>query len=86
VALVIELRSVPDCPNLPAVRDLVHQCVAAAGLPPAAVVERVGAFRSPSVLVNGQDVTGAALDGPAACVLVLPTAEQIDAALHAATA
>ncbi|WP_432825993.1 hypothetical protein [Dactylosporangium sp. CA-092794] len=48
------------------------------------VIERIGAYPSPSVLIDGVDVTGADPHGPAACVLRPPTAEQIRTALAAA--
>lgn len=48
----------------------------------APIIERVGDYRSPSIVVNGSDVTGADPDSPAACVLQLPTAAQIRVALH----
>lgn len=73
----------PDCPNLPATRELLRACLAELGLP-VDVTEVVGNYRSPSVLVNGVDVTGAPSDGPAACVLTPPTADQIRTALLAA--
>ena len=81
--VIVELRAVPDCPNAGDTRDLLRACLAEAGLP-LAVVERVGEYPSPSVLINGRDVTGADPDGPAACVLRPPTADQIRAALRAA--
>ena len=81
VGVIVELRAVPDCPNLAATRDVLHGCVVEAGLPLSVVVERIGEFASPSVLVDGVDVTGADPDGPAACVLAPPTAPQIRAAL-----
>ena len=74
----------PNCPNLDASRDLLRACLAELGLP-LSFTEREGDFPSPSVLVNGVDVTGSTGDG-AACRLQLPTAEQIRAALLAATA
>jgi hypothetical protein len=79
----VELRAVPDCPNLDATRSLLRACLSEAGLP-VAVVERIGDYPSPSVLIDGKDVTGADPDGPAACVLRPPTADQIRAALRAA--
>jgi hypothetical protein len=81
--MIVELRAVPDCPNLDATRDLLRGCLVEAGLP-VTVVERIGEYPSPSVLVDGRDVTGGDPDGPAACVLVPPTADQIRAALRAA--
>jgi hypothetical protein len=79
--VIVELRAVPECPNLAATRDLLRACVAEAGLPLSVIVERVGDYPSPSVLVDGLDVTGADPYGPAACVLAQPTAVQIRAAL-----
>ncbi len=82
--MMVELRSVPDCPNLAAARSTFIACLADAGLT-VTVIERVGDYRSPSVLVNGIDVTGADPSGPPACVLRPPTAAQIRAALHSAS-
>ena len=83
--MIAELRAVPDCPNLDSTRNRLRACLAEAGLP-VTVVERIGEYPSPSVLVDGRDVTGADPDGAAACVLQPPSAEQIRAALrHAMT-
>jgi hypothetical protein len=84
--VIVELRAVPDCPNLDATRDVLYACLAEVGLTggAAAVTERIGAYPSPSVLVDGRDVTGGDPDGPAACVLRPPTADQILTALRAA--
>jgi hypothetical protein len=81
--VIVELRAVPDCPNVDTTRELLRACLAEAGLP-RTIVERVGEYPSPSVLVNGRDVTGADPHGPAACVLRPPTADQIRTALKAA--
>ncbi len=81
--VIVQLRAVPDCPNLPATRELLRDCLAELGLPPN-VTEIVGDYPSPSVLVDGIDVTGAATDAPAACVLAPPTGDQIRTALLAA--
>jgi len=83
--VIVELRAVPDCPNLAGTRELLRACLAEAGLQ-LAVVERIGAYPSPSVLVDGRDVTGADSAGPAACVLRPPTGEQVRAALCHAVA
>lgn len=80
--MIVELRSVPDCPNLAEVRTLLSASLAELGLPPV-VIEQVGEFPSPSVLIDGVDVMGNA-DGPAACRLDLPTADQLKAALRRA--
>ena len=83
--VIVELRAVPACPNVDATRELLRACLAEAGLP-LTVVELIGEYPSPSVLIDGRDVTGADPHGPAACVLRPPTADQIRAALYAATA
>jgi hypothetical protein len=79
--MIVELRSVPDCPNLDATRDLLHACLAEAGLT-VPITERVGDYPSPSILIDGDDVTGADPSGPATCVLRPPAAAQIRAALR----
>jgi hypothetical protein len=90
--VIVELRAVPDCPNLDATRTLLHACLTEAGLTtPAAVtvVERIGDYPSPSILIDGRDVTGAHPHDAdphdaAGCVLRPPTADQIRAALRTA--
>lgn len=79
----VELRSVPECPNLAPAREELHAALADLGLP-AVVTEVVGDYPSPSILVNGVDVMGGTGDGPAACRLDLPTGERIRAALRRA--
>ncbi|WP_406044988.1 alkylmercury lyase family protein [Micromonospora sp. NBC_00898] len=81
--MIVELRSVPDCPNLASVREALYTSLAALGLP-AEVTEVVGDYPSPSVLVNGVDVMGGVVDDGAACRLDLPTAEHLRAALQQA--
>ena len=83
--MIVELRAVPDCPNVAQTRDVLLECLVEAGLAPN-VVERIGDYPSPSVLIDGRDVTGADPDAPAACVLHPATADQIRAALRAASA
>jgi hypothetical protein len=83
--VVVELRAVPDCPNLAVTRDLLAACLVEAGLPPA-MIERLGDFPSPSVLIDGVDVTGTDPHGPPMCVLRPPTTDQIRAALQRALA
>ena len=77
----VELRAVPGCPNLDAARETLLACLAEAGLPPE-FVELIGDYPSPSVVVNGVDVTGGDPDGPASCLLRLPTRGEILAALR----
>ncbi|MBN9748482.1 alkylmercury lyase [Amycolatopsis sp. A1MSW2902] len=82
----VELLTAPDCPNAEAARSLVAECLAESGLD-AAVVERVGSYRSPTILVDGVDVMGT--PGPVtadACRLDVPTRERVLAALAAVKA
>lgn len=83
--MLVELRSVRGCPNLAATRELLMACVAELPVPAGrdlTVIERVGDYPSPSVLVDGKDVTGSDPNAPASCVLQPPTAEQIRGALR----
>lgn len=67
---------------------MVQACLAELGLD-TAVIERIGGYRSPTVLVNGVDVTspatGERVDG-AACRLDLPSRDRILAAINRAAA
>ncbi|MFE9695183.1 alkylmercury lyase family protein [Micromonospora sp. NPDC005806] len=83
--VAVELRSVPDCPNLAPARHELRAALADLGLPLAVVTEIVGDYPSPSILVNGVDVMGGSGDGSAACRLDIPTGERIRAALRQAT-
>jgi hypothetical protein len=83
--VTVEWRAVPDCPNLAATRERLAACLIEAGLP-STTIERIGDFPSPSVLIDGIDVTGADPDGPPMCVIRPPTADQIRAALQRALA
>jgi hypothetical protein len=47
------------------------------------VVERIGDFPSPTILINGVDVMGVPMTTGAACRLDLPSEERILAALAA---
>ncbi|MGR8010370.1 alkylmercury lyase family protein [Streptomyces hypolithicus] len=79
--MIVELLSVPDCPNLAPTRDLLRACLAELGLP-LTVVEKVGDHPSPSVLVDGVDVMRASAGEAQSCRLDVPTAEAIRAALR----
>lgn len=80
-ACVVQVRRVADCPHVDQVRELVRSAAAAAG---AVVVidELVGDYASPTVLVDGRDVTGRPPAEGASCRLDLPTEWQIRAALE----
>ncbi len=80
----IEHLSSPGCPNAAASRALLAECLEAMGMT-ASAVERVGAFPSPSVLVDGADVMRP--DQPPTgecCRLDVPTRGAILAALQRA--
>lgn len=79
----IQLLSVPDCPLLPRVRDTLTNCLAKTEIQ-TTVEELIGDYNSPTLLVNGVDVTGQppAPKGQSACRLDLPTDEQVLAAIR----
>ncbi len=76
----IELLHVPGCSRLDRVRALIDRALAATGIN-GTVEEVVGDYASPTVLVNGIDVTGRSAKAGAACRLDLPTAVQLGDAL-----
>ncbi|GAB3853546.1 alkylmercury lyase [Dactylosporangium cerinum] len=81
----VELLLVRHCPNADAARRLLTESLDALGLD-VAVVERVGEFPSPTIVVAGRDVvTGdVPASGVTACRLDLPTRSQIELALQSA--
>lgn len=82
----IELLSHAGCPNVVAARDLLTECLLLMGLE-VVVTEDVGAYPSPSILINGVDVMRAgALLGGRSCRLDVPTREAIVVALQRARA
>jgi len=84
-SLRVELLTTPGCTNADGARALVDACLARLGLD-VAVVERVGDYPSPTVLVNGVDVMtpGREVTLTPACRLDLPTAPRLLRALHIA--
>jgi hypothetical protein len=84
VSVQIQILHVPDCPLVGRVRETVRQALARRNLH-AEVVELVGAYPSPTLLIDGHDVTGrpapADQQACAACRLDLPTDQQVLAAL-----
>lgn len=81
----VELLAVAECPHVDAARTLLSRSLRAVGVT-STVVERVGDFPSPTVLVNGKDVmTGAPVPpGVPACRLDVPTAPRLMRALQQA--
>jgi hypothetical protein len=82
----VELLHYEGCPLAPAAHRLVRECLIAVGIPDPALV-RVGEYPSPTVLVNGTDVMGAAeLSKARVCRIDVPTRERVLAALRATLA
>ena len=82
--MIIELLQVPGCPNAETARRTLNECLDELGLG-VPVLERVGDYPSPSVLVNGLDVMGRQELSGAACRLDTPSRDRILAALASAT-
>jgi hypothetical protein len=78
----IQILKVPGCPNVAEVRALVEEVLGDAGVL-ADIEELEGPYPSPSVLVDGIDVTGRAAGAQASCRLDLPTRKQVLMALNA---
>lgn len=76
---------VPDCPLLGRVRTDVERALEIVGAG-VVVQEFVGPYPSPTVLVEGVEVTGRPLARGPSCRLDLPTTDEIVAAILAATA
>jgi hypothetical protein len=81
----IELLTAPRCPHADAARKLVADCLTTLGID-GPIIDRVGRYPSPTVLVDGVDVmrpgTGASIGD--ACRLDLPTPQRVLEALRAA--
>lgn len=80
----IELLTSPGCPNADAARKVVTDCLAALDIE-VPIIDRVGQFPSPTVLVNGVDVMRPEAGAPSgdACRLDLPTPQRVLDALRA---
>lgn len=73
---------VPDCPLVERLRAEVESALAEVAAPDVRLSLVEGDYPSPTLLVDGMDVTtGAAVSGDPRCRLDLPTAEQIRDAL-----
>ena len=81
---LVELRWVPDCPNVDRVRRELLAVLAELDLT-LEVEERVGDYPSPTVVVDGLDVVTHETPQPGpSCRLDLPTHAQLVAALRTA--
>lgn len=76
----VELLYLPDCPNVGAAREQLRAAMVEAGLAPrwtehdvtsAGAPERMRGYGSPTILVDGEDVSGAASAQAAACRVYL---------------
>lgn len=78
----IELHTSPGCPNAAAARRLLVECLTAASIE-VPIIERVGEYPSPTLLIDGVDVMrpGEALTGNA-CRIDLPTRDRLLAVLR----
>jgi hypothetical protein len=76
----IEILQVPGCPLVERVRETARRVLAQSGLR-AEIEDLVGDYPSPTLLVDGRDVTGRRLGECSACRLDLPTEDQVLAAL-----
>lgn len=82
----VELLHTPDCPNVETTRRVVRDCLVRLGRTEL-IIERVGHFPSPTVLVEGVDVMGPGAAGAPvgdSCRLDVPTAQRVAAAVRAA--
>ena len=77
----IQILRLPDCPLAGRLRSLVKWCVARTGVN-ATVEEVQGPYPSPTLLINGADVTGRRAGAAPSCRLDIPGAGQILAALN----
>jgi hypothetical protein len=79
----IELLSSPGCPRAATAKETVTGCLASLGIE-VTIIERVGRFPSPTVLVDGIDVMRpeGAVSGDT-CRLDLPTTQRVCEAVRA---
>ncbi len=77
----IQILHVPGCPLVDPVRETVHRVLAKLKIQ-AEVEELVGEYPSPTLLIDGRDITGRTHKDYSACRLDLPTEEQVLVALR----
>lgn len=77
----IELLTSPDCPHAATTRQLLIEALATSGID-TPIIERIGAYPSPTVRIDGVDVMrpNSSVQGQM-CRLDLPTLERLQAAL-----
>jgi predicted Fe-Mo cluster-binding NifX family protein len=74
----IEILTAPGCPHAASAKEMVSQCLATLGVD-VPVINRVGRYASPTVLVDGVDVMRAEQQSHVgdACRLDLPTPQRL---------
>lgn len=77
----VELLSVAGCAHLDAARQLPYDCIDESQVM-AHIEEKVGAYPSPTIRVDGEDVMGAPSFTGAACRLDVPTRHRVLTALQ----
>lgn len=79
----IELLSSPGCPNVAVARETITDCLATLGLD-VLIIDRVGQYPSPTVLIDGVDPMRPGAGAPIgdACRLDLPTPQRVLDALR----
>jgi hypothetical protein len=79
----VELITHPGCPNTDAVRRMVRDCMSALGVDDP-LIEEVGEFPSPTLMIGGADVVTGERVVPhgRSCRLDLPTRESVILALQ----
>jgi hypothetical protein len=84
--MCVEFLASQGCPNAAAARRLLGDCLREVGIAQDVLVERIGGYPSPTVLVDGVDVMTPGTELTAdVCRLDLPTRERVLAALRSAT-
>jgi hypothetical protein len=81
----VELLTSPGCPNAATAKATITECLTALGMD-VPIIDRVGNYASPTVLVDGIDVMcpGAGASTGDTCRLDLPTPQRILDVLRAA--
>jgi hypothetical protein len=74
----IELLTSPGCPHAAAARETITDCLTTLGID-VPIIDRVGRYPSPTVLVDGVDVMRPEAGAPIgdACRLDLPTPQRV---------
>jgi hypothetical protein len=83
MTVLIELLTAPGCPNAAAARATIADCLSILGIE-VPIIDRVGRYPSPTVLVDGVDVMQpkSGVCSGNACRLDLPTPQRVLDALR----